>query len=321
MTVIGLFGIIGTVEYAHAITFSNYFEDIKVNTANPYPLSNYDKPPEKLSNVCFMHYYFYGFDERERHFVSLNPYLEHEWTAGYTPITNITIEQDDKLGFYAENINNTDSIKMTYPDGTERIFKTHTTHAYNKTWFDSDYDMIREETYFEKKRNSFFDENLRFLPIGTTTIEFIGPTNCFSNTITINVIESKEIIKLKEKTNDKIDRKNLWKERYNTCFENKENFKTELSELQSNFDETQQELSTYEGMYNTLETQLNQYKLDIVDKENEYTQLLNDHETQLESYRQQITNHTTTITEKQDEIDQLKQQLLEAENRIRELEN
>ena len=112
--------------------------------------------------------------------------------------------------------------------------------------------------------------------------------------------------KLKNKTDTKIERKDLWKERWNTCFENKENIKTQL-------DTTTQEL--------------NQYKLDIVDNENQCTQLLNDHETQITTLQGNLTNANFEIDKlKQEKADLTKQfedvetELADAQERIRELE-
>ena len=284
MTVIGIIGIIGTVEYAHAITFSNYFEEIKVNTDVPYNVYNHGEPEQHITNACFVHYYFDRYTESERHFMSLNPYLEDYWSSGYTPITNITIEQDDKLTFHTEGINNTDSIKMTYPDGTIMTFETYTQYYPGE---------------YERKENRFLNKGLRFLPIGTTTIEFIGPTNCFSNTITINVIESKEINKLKEKTNDKIERKNLWKERYNTCYDKKENIKAQLE---------------------TTTLEFNQYKLDVIDEQNQHNQLLEDHETQITTLESNYNLLQQNLTDAEFTINKLKQEKAELTKQFEEVE-
>ena len=92
--------------------------------------------------------------------------------------------------------------------------------------------------------------------------------------------------KLKDKKDLKIERKDLWKERWNTCFENKENIKTQLE---------------------TTTQELNQYKLDIVNEQNQYNQMLNDHETQITTLQGNITEYKLTIEKlKQEKADLIK---------------
>ena len=113
--------------------------------------------------------------------------------------------------------------------------------------------------------------------------------------------------KLQNKADLKIERKDLWKERYNTCYDKKENFKTQLE---------------------TTTQELNQYKLDIVDNENQCTQLLEDHETQITTLQGNLTNANFEIEKlKQEKADLIKQfeevetELIDAQNRIKELES
>ena len=252
MTVIGLFGIIGTVEYSHAdhpIDRSkwnmgdNYFESPYQKTSLKLPISfNVLNTHTPHGNSCFFYDHSYQVNLASYyHFMALNSF---QLTTARS-LENITMTTDDSIifgthGNEGTNLTNINKIVITWQNNT-----THTIE--DRLWI------------------SDFPKNIDTLRTGIITIELFGENITCTKKLTINIIDSIATTELKEKLdnqkdklNDKIEQKNKWKERYNTCFDNKENFKTELSELQSNFDETQQELSTYEGMYNTLETVYNE---------------------------------------------------------------
>ena len=338
MTVIGIIGIIGTVEYAHAEMFEIKFDLTSCDITQRTITHDAYTDMKKTSNITITQD-----DVLSIQIWHIAPY------NGREKVDNVSFQH----GILVDSpfIKDTEAIYTIDPPDRKKVHwygifsKDHRfDHKYfifsnkviGKHIITTEIDPNAMEYVYEKLDKKLYRDEGKKRWIQQPMIK----PNC-NTQLEVNVVESKES-KLEFKLDKKSELKDKWKERYNTCNDKKENFKTELnntktelSELQltynatkSDYDELWIEYERSADMYyelsdkhDNLETELNQCKLDIVDKENEYIQLLNDHETQLESYKQQITNHTTTITEKQDEIDQLKQQLLEAENRIRELES